>query len=191
MKFYSGHLSGLPGALAMFIMACIRRMREKVHTWITLANMGKHGKGCYVYPGTWFRYPSCVQIGNCVGFGYQCRIINDEIPTGKLIIRDNVDINDHCVIDYSGGITIGRGSHISYGVYILTHHHGDSAHNAPMPIPLEIGNDVWIGAKSIIMHQVRHIGDGAIIAAGSVVTKDVPAGAVVGGNPAKIIKTKQ
>lgn len=51
----------------------------------------------------------------------------------------------------------------------------------------KIGNDVWIGAKSIIMDGVK-IGDGAIIAAGSVVAKDVPPFAVVGGAPAKIIK---
>lgn len=50
-----------------------------------------------------------------------------------------------------------------------------------------IGNDVWIGAKSIVMDGVS-IGDGAIVAAGSVVTKDVPPFAVVGGVPAKVIK---
>lgn len=50
-----------------------------------------------------------------------------------------------------------------------------------------IGNDVWVGAKSIIMDGVT-IGDGAIVAAGSVVTKDVPPFAVVGGVPAKVIK---
>lgn len=50
-----------------------------------------------------------------------------------------------------------------------------------------IGNDVWIGAKSIVMDGVT-IGDGAIVAAGSVVTKDVPPYAIVGGAPAKVIK---
>lgn len=50
-----------------------------------------------------------------------------------------------------------------------------------------IANDVWIGAKSIVMDGVK-IGDGAIVAAGSVVTKDVPPFAVVGGAPAKVIK---
>lgn len=50
-----------------------------------------------------------------------------------------------------------------------------------------IGNDVWIGQNAIIIGGVR-IGDGAIVAAGSVVTKDVPPCAIVGGNPARIIK---
>ena len=51
----------------------------------------------------------------------------------------------------------------------------------------QIGNDVWIGAKTIVMDGVK-IGNGAIVAAGSVVTKDVPSFAVVGGAPAIIIK---
>jgi acetyltransferase-like isoleucine patch superfamily enzyme len=50
-----------------------------------------------------------------------------------------------------------------------------------------IGDDVWIGFRSIIMHGV-HLGNSSIIASGSVVTKDVPEGAIVGGNPAKFIK---
>ena len=53
---------------------------------------------------------------------------------------------------------------------------------------LIIGNDVYIGLKVIILPQVTNIGDGAVIAAGSVVVKDVPPFAIVGGNPAKIIR---
>lgn len=55
---------------------------------------------------------------------------------------------------------------------------------------VEIGNDVWIGCNCIILKGVK-IGDGAIVAAGSVVTKDVPSDVVVGGNPAKIVKRLQ
>lgn len=54
---------------------------------------------------------------------------------------------------------------------------------------IEIGNDVWIGANSIIMRGVK-IGDGAVVAAGSVVTKDVEPYTVVGGSPAKLIKLR-
>ncbi len=53
--------------------------------------------------------------------------------------------------------------------------------------PVEIGDDVWIGCNSIIMKGV-HIGDGAIIAAGSIVTKNIPAHVLVAGNPARIMK---
>ncbi|MEN6383760.1 MAG: CatB-related O-acetyltransferase [Phycisphaerales bacterium] len=53
---------------------------------------------------------------------------------------------------------------------------------------LEIGNDVWVGQNVIITPSVKRVGNGAVIGAGSVVTKDVPDYAVVAGNPAKIIK---
>lgn len=54
--------------------------------------------------------------------------------------------------------------------------------------PLEIGNDVWIGARAIIMPNVKKIGDGAVIAAGAVVNKDVPPYSVVVGNPARVVR---
>ena len=52
---------------------------------------------------------------------------------------------------------------------------------------LEIGNDVWVGQNAIILPSCNIVGDGAIIAAGAVVTKDVPPYAIVAGNPAKIL----
>ena len=51
-----------------------------------------------------------------------------------------------------------------------------------------IGNDVWIGRNAIILNSCKNIGDGAIVAAGAVVTKDVPPYAIVGGVPARVIK---
>jgi len=57
--------------------------------------------------------------------------------------------------------------------------------------PLRIAGDVWIGARAIILPGCTRIGHGAIIGAGSVVTKDVPDWAVVGGNPAKVIKYRK
>lgn len=57
--------------------------------------------------------------------------------------------------------------------------------------PLYIAGDVWIGSRSIILPSCKRIGHGSIIGAGSVVTRDVPDYAVVGGNPAKIIKIRK
>jgi len=53
---------------------------------------------------------------------------------------------------------------------------------------LEIGNDVWVGYNVIITNKCKKIGNGAVIGAGSIVTKDVPAYSIVAGNPAKVIK---
>ena len=56
------------------------------------------------------------------------------------------------------------------------------------PAPIHIGRDVWIGANAVILPGIT-IGDGAVIAAGAVVTKDVPENTVAGGVPARVIKT--
>lgn len=89
-------------------------------------------------------------------------------------------------------ITIGNNCAITNGVRIFTH---GGAGVARMKYPdfdvfgkVTIGDWVYIGTNSLIMPGVT-IGDGALIAAGSVVTKSVPSGVVVGGNPAKIIST--
>lgn len=57
--------------------------------------------------------------------------------------------------------------------------------------PLEIDEDVWIGARAIILPGCKKIGAHSIIGAGSVVTHDVPEYAIVGGNPAKILKMRK
>lgn len=81
-------------------------------------------------------------------------------------------------------------------VTILTHTHNIERTDIPMrqqgTIVKEviIGNDVWIGMRSIIMPGVK-IGNGAVIGAGAVVTKDVPDNAIVGGVPSKIIRYRK
>ena len=53
---------------------------------------------------------------------------------------------------------------------------------------LAIGNDVWVGQYAIILPSCKNIGDGAVIGAGAIVTKDVPPYAIVAGNPAKVLR---
>lgn len=98
-------------------------------------------------------------------------------------------INSGCRFQDQGGITIGAGSLIGHNVVLATlNHEMDPAHRKDMhPAPIIIGCHVWIGANSTVCPGVT-IGDGAIVAAGAVVTKDVPANIMVGGVPAKVIK---
>jgi acetyltransferase-like isoleucine patch superfamily enzyme len=97
-------------------------------------------------------------------------------------------------IEVSELVTIGRGALIAPDVYITDHNHQTSP-GTPMferpcvAAPVHIGNDVWIGTKCVILPGVT-IGDGAVIAAGAVVNRDVPAGAIVGGVPARVLKTR-
>lgn len=75
----------------------------------------------------------------------------------------------------------------TWGVDAQTWHGGFSDESELVPAPIVVGNDVWIAAHVTVKEGVR-IGDGAVVAMGSWVTKDVPPYALVGGNPAKVIK---
>lgn len=99
-------------------------------------------------------------------------------------------IQQCCTFFGRGGITIGDNVFIGPKVNLITINHDVNPDNrsATYRRPIVIEDKVWIGINSTILPGVR-IGYGAIVGAGSVVTKDVPAMTVVAGNPAKIIKT--
>ena len=84
-------------------------------------------------------------------------------------------------------ISVGRNSVIGYNTTILAHEYLIKEYRLG---PVEIGNEVMIGANCTILPGVA-IGDGAIVSAGTLVHKDVPAGAFVGGNPMRVIFTKE
>lgn len=116
------------------------------------------------------RINSKIVIGNKSGIGEKCSIY------GKCVIGDNVLMGPECII------------------YTKNHKYIDKSRliidqGVTCEEPVYIGNDVWIGCRVIFLPGVR-IGDGAVIAAGSIVTKDVPSYTVVGGNPAKYIKKR-
>lgn len=96
----------------------------------------------------------------------------------------------------NGPLKIGDNVMMGPDVTILTHTHVTDRVDIPMSeqgyrvAEVVIGNDVWIGMRVVIMPGVR-IGNGAIVGAGAIVTKDVPNYAIVGGVPAKIIKYRK
>ncbi len=109
---------------------------------------------------------------------------------GKNIhLGQNIFINSGCKLQDQGGIYIDDDVLIGHNVVIATLNHGMNPENRGdlHPKPVHIGKAVWIGSNSTILPGVT-IGDGAIVAAGAVVSKDVPENTVVGGVPAKIIK---
>lgn len=107
----------------------------------------------------------------------------------NIIVGKNVFINSGCNFQDQGGITIGDDCLIGHQVVFATINHDFSPEKrGNMHLaPIVVGKKVWIGAHSTILQGVT-IGDGAIIAAGAVVTKNVPPKVIVAGVPAKIIK---
>ena len=109
---------------------------------------------------------------------------------GKNIhIGKNVFINSGCKMQDQGGIYIGNDVLIGHNACLLTlNHDADPENRADMhPKPIHIEDKAWLGSNVTVLPGIR-IGEGAIVAAGAVVTKDVPANTVVGGVPAKVIK---
>lgn len=99
-------------------------------------------------------------------------------------------INGNCRIRCGQEIIIGDGCAISHDVTIMdSDFHKILGTQKPNSAPVHIGNHVWIGSRTMILKGVT-VGEGAIIAAGSLVTHDVPPHALVGGNPARIIKNE-
>ena len=110
---------------------------------------------------------------------------------GKNIhIGDEVFINACCHFQDHGGVYIGDRCQIGHNVVFATLNHGLKAEDrrTMTPAPIVLGKNVWVGSNSTILQGVT-IGDNAVVAAGAVVTKDVPADTVVGGVPARKLKT--
>ncbi len=137
-----------------------------------------------------------VKIGNNVTIKdnttIECTAVIRNLAEG-IIIGNNVGISQNCFFGVRGKVQIGNDTIIGPGCTIISENHVFSDLQTPIRLQGEnrkevvIGDDVWIGSNSTILCNV-HIGNHAIIAAGAVVTKDVPEYAIVGGVPASVIK---
>ncbi|BEP62540.1 acyltransferase [Variovorax sp. V213] len=145
------------------------------------------GRGSRIQGSIFVAEPRVVEFGeNC--FISQGLIASSEIAGKTLKIGNGVQINSDVKLDHTGGLTIGDKTLISEQVIIYSHDHGLNPRSKPIPIQKIIGREVWIGARAIVMPGCKEIGDRAIIGAGALVTRDVPAGSIVAGNPAKVIR---
>ena len=110
----------------------------------------------------------------------------------RISLGRNNYFNRDCMIDSCGTITIGDDNMFGPGVYITDSNHtlipGKRLADCPMATGrVTIGNGCWIGAKAVILKDVT-LGDRCVVAAGAVVTKSFPAGSVIAGVPAKLLK---
>lgn len=136
-----------------------------------------------------------IDIGRQVTFGPNTLVFAHD--RGCISIGDHFVTNRNVLIDASQGgcIKIGNDVFIAPNVVIRASNHSFQRTDLPMRLQghtagvIVIEDDVWIAANSVIVPNVR-IGKGSIIAAGSVVTQDIPPYSIVGGVPAKIIRSR-
>ena len=115
-----------------------------------------------------------------------CRLHID----GDFSIGDNTYINPHTIVISNESISIGNSCAISFNCQLMDTDMHDitiDGFTKPKTAGITIGDNVWIGSQCTILKGVS-IGNGAVIAAGSVVTRSIPAGAMAAGVPAKVIK---
>lgn len=127
---------------------------------------------------------------HCDGVVSLQRGVRVVVDSGTLTIGHGTNVNGLGTrILCAQEITIGRHCTFSWDVQVLDNDfHAITVDQVEQPsvAPVRIGDRVWVGTRAIVLKGVT-IGDGAVVAAGAIVTKDVPAGAVVGGMPAKVI----
>lgn len=150
---------------ARLVIRIYRTVESFICTQISKLEIGQYGKGLRVNRPSWF--------------------------TKSTVIGNYCNFNGMRVLGH-GKVTIGDYFHSGEECEIITQNHNYEGDMIPYDFKyirktIHIGNCVWLGNRVTIVGNVN-IEDGAIVAAGSVVTKDVPRCAIVGGNPAKIIK---
>ncbi|MFV2048012.1 acyltransferase [Metabacillus litoralis] len=124
------------------------------------------------------RYTPFLGMKNCLYRNFLRMKVGDQTSFALMVMLD---------VMFPEKISVGRNTVIGYNTTILAHEYLINEYRLG---DVEIGSEVLIGANSTILPGVI-IGDGAIVSAGTLVHKDVPAGAFVGGNPMRIIYTKE
>ncbi|MFT7073173.1 acetyltransferase [Patiriisocius sp. Uisw_017] len=173
----------------------MRLIRDKLFTMLF------YPKARIIRLPVYIRGKKGIQGGESLTTGVNLRIdiINSETITPVLHIGKNVEFNDYVHIGVAVGISIGDNTLIASKVFISDHNHGSYAgeiHSHPDENPIDrvltskkvtIGKNVWIGEYVAILPGIT-IGDGAIIGAMSVVSRDIPAYSIAVGAPARVIK---
>ena len=173
-----------------FLRIAFARLRAHAYRW---QGADVHPK-CLLGRGTRLEHPWTVHLGA------RCMLqpdvwLNVGDPQACLRIGDYTFIGRGTEIEVSRRVTIGKGALIAPGVFITDHSHALALGKPMFQQPCEaaevvIGDDVWIGAKAVVLRGVT-IGEGAVVAAGAVVNRDVEPYAIVGGVPAKSIGSRK
>jgi putative colanic acid biosynthesis acetyltransferase WcaF len=161
--------------LARFCWSIVYRLLFRptlrpMHAWRSLllrAFGARLGKRCHIYPAAVIWAPWNLECG------------------------DDVGIADGAEIYNTSTITIGDGAVISQGAYLCGASHDPDDPSFPLlSSPIVVKRRAWVASRAIVMMGLT-LGEGCVVGAGSVVTKNIPAGAICAGNPCRVIKLKE
>jgi acetyltransferase-like isoleucine patch superfamily enzyme len=171
--------------ISKIVTGIVRVLTAQVVFW-------KYQKGRLVTVRGWPRVEGSGQIVLGNGVKIWSHIATTQISAGtnaRIEIGEGTFINTGCIVSARKLIKIGRNCQIANQVILMDDDfHGVANRNQnPAPEAIIVEDDVWLATRCTILKGVR-IGQGAVVAAGAVVTRDVPPYTLVGGVPAKIIK---
>ena len=139
---------------------------------------------------------SAIELGDSVALdrGVVLLCTGGDTQGSKIRIGNSTYLNRYTIVDSMTSISIGANCAVGPGCYITDHDHGIDVKYAPLKQPSQakatcIADNVWIGANVTILKGVS-IGTSAVIGAGSVVIRDVPAYAVIFGVPARVVRVR-
>ena len=143
-----------------------------LRSWFFSILVKKIGRGSSIDNRVYFKFPRLVEIGSGVSVNRGVEFYSDFFGKSKIVIEDNVRIAPNARFHASG------------------HDIDDPTLNRHIGGEIRVKRGAWVGAAAIVLPGVT-IGESAIVAAGAIVTKDVDPYTIVGGNPAKLIKTRK
>ncbi len=159
-----------------FLFATIKKVVDRLCMYSVKSKFKQVGRHVIFHPSNSSFTYSNISLGNDVFIGANARF---------WCVLSSITIMDHVVFAPNVSIIAGNHSYHIVGKWITDYKPSDKRKEDDLPVVIE--SDVWVGTNVTILNGVR-IGRGAIVAAGAVVIKDVPAYAIVGGVPAKVLK---
>lgn len=182
------------------LLEYLSRIDNQIYSGYKTRSMAGWKNGAVLHRPVILVGKECIKLGKKISIGKRCVITawKDESNNPEIIINDYSVIGDDCHITSYNKIVIGKSCLLGKKITITDNSHGETSWQDLQIHPMlrktvskgavYIGDRVWIGDKATILPNVK-IGNGAIIGANSVVTKDVPENSIVAGDPAKVVKS--
>lgn len=178
-------LGAIPGAIGLALRRVYYRFR-----------LAAPAPELSIQPNVSITCPQSIRIGRKCHLARDCKLY--ATPETPIKIGHNFSANTNVMINARGKGSITIGNNVLIGPNVVLRSNNHVFERTDMPIneqgmtdgTIVIGDDVWIASNAVVLQNVS-IGDGAVVAAGAVVTKDVPPYAIVGGVPARTIGMRQ